>query len=196
MPLYTRRGDAGTTDLAGGQRVHKDDARVEVYGTLDELSAALGLARSLCAREARAGGTAPCPSLAALGRRLLDLQRQLSALCGWFASPGADFPRASMNEDVLAVLEGEIDLASEIAGPLRTFAMPGATALDAALHQARTVCRRAERRAVSLAREAPVDPLALAYLNRLSDWLFAQARAAAEADDAGRAADKSAERAP
>lgn len=227
MAIYTRCGDAGLTDLASGRRVHKDDVRVEVYGTLDELGAVLGLARALCHAPERIGkrtppldeagsvpdrqdsgaaqgGTAVPPSKShgteasrgvrplacqltrapplALNKRLLDIQHQLSALCGWFANPGACFPSASIGETALHALEVEIDQASNATGPLRDFAMPGTSMLEAALHQARTVCRRAERRAVCLARqEETTDPLALAYLNRLSDWLFAQARVAARA---------------
>lgn len=184
MAVYTRRGDAGETDLAGGRRVYKDEARVEVYGTLDELIAALGASRALCMPRS-AGARSPGPHLPALGGRLLAIQRQLSALCGWFASPGADLSLAGIDADGLRALEAEIDEATGLTGPLREFVMPGASELEAALHLARAICRRAERRAVSLSREEAVDRLALSYLNRLSDWLFAQARVVAQTAPAG-----------
>ena len=174
MTLYTRRGDAGLTDLANGHRVPKDDTRVEAYGTLDELTAALGVARSLC--QATSGGD-DTPR-AALGERLFVIQRQLAFLSGYLATPGADFAQTRLGEEALIELEADIDKAEVLTGPLRAFVMPGANTLEAALHLARTVCRRAERRVQSLSREDAIDPAAIAYLNRLSDWLFAQARAA------------------
>ncbi|MDR0966708.1 MAG: cob(I)yrinic acid a,c-diamide adenosyltransferase [Myxococcales bacterium] len=167
MALYTRRGDAGETDLVGGARAPKDALRVEVNGALDELIADLGVARALCV------------DLPELGDRLLDLQHRLSALCGWVAQPGAPFPGDRLGDATRRTLEREIDAADALTGPLRDFVMPGATLLEATLHRARTTCRRAERRAVTLLREEESDPLMIAFLNRLSDWLFAQSRVVA-----------------
>ena len=181
MTLYTRRGDAGLTDLANGHRVSKDDARVETYGTLDELTAALGVARSLC-RTTSDGEATPLAEdrRAAIGERLIVIQRQLGSLSGYLATPGADFAQTRLGTEALSVLEADIDAAQALTGPLRAFVLPGANPLEATLHLARTICRRAERRAQSLSREGAIDPAAIAYLNRLSDWLFAQARVAAQ----------------
>ena len=179
MALYTRRGDGGETDLGDGRRAAKDDGRVEVYGTLDELSACLGLARAL-ARPVGGEGEGEGEDEGELSARLLRIERQLSALAGWFACPGQPFHEATLDDQATGLLEREIDEASALTGPLRAFVMPGQSPLEAALHLARTVCRRAERRAVSLARQEEVDARALAFLNRLSDWLFAEARRVAE----------------
>ncbi len=179
MRIYTGNGDAGLTDLANGTRVEKCDGRVEAYGELDELSAALGLARAYLA-QGISGQLSRLPSLDA-NARLLETQKQLSALAGWLASPGARFPEACIG--AAKRFEPEIDALMKAKGPLTGFVMPGANPLEAALHLARTVARRAERRLVNLSlAEAgsmyAVDGRALAYMNRLSDWLFALARLA------------------
>ena len=167
MKIYTRRGDAGETDLFGGPRVAKDHLRVEAYGAVDELNAALGAAaaasrdeavRALCAR---LQGT-----LFDLGAYLASPDPQRRAKAG-IPEPGA--------EDA-AGLEAEIDAFETELAPLRRFVLPGGTPAAAAFHVARTVCRRAERRAVALAREEPLEAGAIRYLNRLSDLLFTLAR--------------------
>lgn len=169
MSLYTKRGDGGLTDLADGKRVGKSDARVEAYGTLDELGAALGLARALATDGGHSG----------LAGRILDIQRRLSSLSGWVATPGAPSLDGQVMDAQVRRLEADIDQAMAAAGPLREFVMPGKSQLEAALHLARTVCRRAERRMVELSeREGGMDDGALRYLNRLSDWLFAVSRTA------------------
>ena len=168
--IYTRTGDKGDTALSDGSRVAKHDARVEAYGTVDELNATLGLAR-LHADGATAG-------------RLAVIQNELCDL-------GADLARPNMDRDAEAPypvlravqqqverLEAEID---EMNGPLsalRSFILPGGSALAAHLHLCRTVARRAERRATELAQGGDVNPVAVRYLNRLSDWLFVAARVA------------------
>jgi cob(I)alamin adenosyltransferase len=159
--LYTRRGDSGETDLFGGPRVPKDDLRVEAYGAVDELNAALGVA----------GAASSHAELQALCR---TIQGALFDLGAYLASPDAERRAKSRipeprQEDVDA-LEAELP-------PLRRFVLPGGTPAAAAFHVARTVCRRAERRAVALDHESPLAPGALRYLNRLSDLLFALARA-------------------
>lgn len=170
MRIYTKTGDDGTTGLFGGLRLQKDDARVEAYGTVDELNAVLGVARSLTSE----------PSL---GERLEHIQRDLFVLGAELATaPGREakltLPRLGA-ADALR-LEQEIDEATTTLAPLKNFVLPGAAA-RAALHHARTVCRRAERRLITARRESPIGEALLIYLNRLSDWLFTYARAANQA---------------
>lgn len=168
--IYTRTGDAGETGLGDGSRVAKHSLRVETYGTVDELNAVLGVAR-LHAADA---------TDAALGR----LQNDLFDLGADLATPdfendaAAPRPRLRIVADQVARLEAEIDATNAGIGTLRSFVLPGGTPLAAHLHVARTVCRRAERIAVALAAAEPINPEAVRYLNRLSDWLFVAARAA------------------
>ena len=167
MKIYTKRGDGGDTDLFGGPRVGKDDLRVEAYGGVDELNSVLGVAAAASEQEDVRGLVA-------------EIQGTLFDLGAYLASPDADRraksqipePRA---EDVEA-LETAIDAFETELEPLRRFILPGGTVAAAAFHLARTVCRRAERRCVSLHREQALDPLALRYVNRLSDLLFVLAR--------------------
>jgi cob(I)alamin adenosyltransferase len=167
VKLYTRRGDAGETDLFGGERVPKDHLRVEAYGAVDELNAALGVA-------AAATGHADVRALlAVLQSRLFDLGAHLAApdpeRRAKSALPG---PR----EEHVGELERQIDAFEAELPPLRRFVLPGGTPACAAFHLARTVCRRAERRAVALGRGEAVEPLVIRFLNRLSDLLFVLAR--------------------
>jgi cob(I)alamin adenosyltransferase len=167
VKIYTRRGDAGETDLLGGGRVAKDDRRVQAYGDVDELNAGLGAAAA----------ASPHADLRELVR---GIQAALFSLGAELASPdGRRRERAAIpgiGEGDVEALEKRIDaLASELA-PLRRFILPGGTAAAAAFHVARTVCRRAERSAVALHRAEPLSPVVLRYLNRLSDLLFVLAR--------------------
>ncbi len=166
MKLYTKRGDDGLTDLIGGQRVPKHHLRVDAYGCVDELNAAIGLSLADCLIDAVRG------PLITVQRRLFDLGAQLATPASAQASP------ARLTADHAAELEARIDTACEPLPPLRTFILPGGTVLAARLHLARTVCRRAERCVAALAEQEPVDPAALIYLNRLADLLFALARRA------------------
>ena len=175
--IYTRTGDAGTTRLATGQPVSKSDLRVEAYGAVDETNACLGLARV---------HTADAPDVDAM---LARIQNELFDLGADLAMP----PKADEAEGgVLRVsdaqvsrLEGEIDTLNDRLPPLQSFILPAGTPAAAALHLARTVCRRAEREAVRLVEAGePVSGPALRYLNRLSDLLFVAARFA---NDQGRA---------
>ncbi|MEQ1946572.1 MAG: cob(I)yrinic acid a,c-diamide adenosyltransferase [Bryobacteraceae bacterium] len=170
--IYTKRGDAGETSLVGGQRVPKDVARIEAYGTVDELNACLGVAIISCREHSEAGKLAP------LGAILLRVQHELFNLGSILATEPEDIhpkqPRVTHTE--IEQLEKEIDTMNESLAPLRSFVLPGGTRLNAELHVARTVCRRAERLLVSLAREASVPPEAIQYLNRLSDALFVWSR--------------------
>jgi cob(I)alamin adenosyltransferase len=167
MKIYTRRGDGGETDLVGSGRVAKDHARVEAYGTVDELNATLGLA-------AAANRQDDVRSL------LEDLQRQLFALGALLATPEARHRTASgmraPGDEEISALEARIDAFEKELAPLEHFVLPGGTPAAAAFHLARTVCRRAERSAVALARSEGIDPGALRFLNRLSDLLFVLAR--------------------
>lgn len=168
MTLYTRTGDAGDTGLLDGSRVAKSDARVEACGAVDELNAALGLARAE-------------PLDRDLGEMLAAIQRDLFALGVRLADPARRVPdrveKAALGPDDVQRLEEWIDRLEASVPPLRRFVLPGGARPAACLHWARTVCRRAERRIVALGRAA-VDPIVLAYMNRLSDLLFAMARAA------------------
>jgi cob(I)alamin adenosyltransferase len=169
VKVYTRRGDGGQTDLFGGERVAKDALRVEAYGAVDEVNAALGAA----------GAAAEDAELRELIQRLQDL---LFALGGALATPDPQHrAKSGMPEPGQAdvdELERRIDVLESELAPLRRFVLPGGTACAAALHIARTTCRRAERRCVELARAEEVAPAALAVLNRLSDLLFVMARVA------------------
>ena len=168
MKIYTRTGDAGETALFDGTRVRKSDPRVEAYGHVDELNAMLGLAHAHGAD-------------AALGAQLLQLQHDLFALGARLADPNARIAgrvrKAALGEDDVRRLEGWIDQAEAELEPLRRFVLPGGSPVAAALHVARTICRRAERSIVSLG-EGAVGPILLAYVNRLSDLLFVLARLA------------------
>lgn len=165
--VYTRTGDDGTTALGGGQRLPKDAARIEAYGAVDELNSLLGaaLAQGLTAAVGEP-----------LGRIQNDLFHLGSDLCVLEADKAAT-PVPRIEARHVAALEACLDgLTSELA-PLQNFILPGGTPGAGWLHLARTVCRRAERRVVSLARQEPVGAFAIRYLNRLSDLLFVMARA-------------------
>jgi cob(I)alamin adenosyltransferase len=164
--IYTKTGDAGTTGLGGGRRVPKDTARVRAYGTVDELNSAIGVALALGLDERL---------VAELGRIQNELFDLGSDLC-W---PEDDERRSripTVQPRHVEALERTIDELNDAVGPLTNFLLPGGTPGAAQLHVARTVCRRAERETVTLAREEPVGPLVGTYLNRLSDALFVMAR--------------------
>lgn len=167
--LYTRTGDAGQTSIIGG-RVDKDDARIEAYGTIDELNSFVGQAVSLM--DTNSG------IFADMKEELLQIQHELFDC-------GSDLAYARLNEDRYKVgaelaerLETWIDRLEQNNPPLEKFILPGGTSLAAILHVCRTVCRRAERRAVTLRHQHEVNPEVLTYLNRLSDYFFAAARTA------------------
>jgi cob(I)alamin adenosyltransferase len=164
--IYTRAGDAGETSLGDGSRVPKTDARIEAYGTVDELGAAIGLVLAAGPPEEFR------PWLERIQQLLFDVGADLAVPL----DDGRERLRAAQEQ--VDWLEELCDLVNERLAPLRSFVLPGGTEVAARLHVARTVCRRAERRAVALAAEAPVNPLALACLNRLSDLLFILALAA------------------
>ncbi|MHA6345094.1 cob(I)yrinic acid a,c-diamide adenosyltransferase [Roseivivax sp. CAU 1761] len=173
--IYTRTGDKGETALGDGSRVAKFAPRVEAYGTVDELNAVIGLARLHATAETDA-------AFARIQNDLFDLGADLCRP----EQPGeaeAEHPPLRVVASQTERLEREIDAMNAGLEPLRSFVLPGGTALAAHLHHARTVARRAERLAIDLAREEPVNPAAITYLNRLSDWFFVAARTA---NDQGR----------
>lgn len=182
--VYTRHGDGGQTRLVGGQLVPKDDARLEAYGTVDELNSFIGVAREAIreaslSRDPRASAES-AEGLAKLAAILTRVQHELFNLGSILATLPEDVhpkqPRVTQAE--IDRLEEEMDACQGALAPLRSFVLPGGCGLNADLHVARTVCRRAERRAVELAtrERAEVDPLAIKYLNRLSDALFVWSR--------------------
>jgi cob(I)alamin adenosyltransferase len=159
MRIYTRTGDDGTTGLGGGARVPQAAPAGEALGAVDELNATLGAARAH-----DPGGP--------LHAELATIQSRLLAIGARLAGAGGE----SVGDDDVATLERWIDRLEDDLPPIGGFVLPGATAQGARLHVARTVCRRAERRAVALRRAAPVEPAVVRYLNRLGDLLFVMAR--------------------
>jgi cob(I)alamin adenosyltransferase len=177
--VYTRGGDGGETSLVGGERVAKDAIRIQSYGTVDELNAVLGLART--ANRETPGASAE--DRARLDALLLRLQNELFNLGSDLATlPPDRHPRQPVIEERhVTFLEKTIDEMNEGLPELRSFVLPGGGWVSSFLHQARTVCRRAERLVTTLARQEAAGPQALAYLNRLSDLLFVLGRWAARA---------------
>ncbi len=164
--IYTRKGDSGTTALGGGQRVAKDSLRVHVYGTIDELNSQIGvaLANGLCEP---------------LQRTLREIQNELFHLGADLCFLEEDKPRYTIpqiDQRHVERLEALIDELTPVVGPLENFILPGGSLGASQLHVSRTVCRRAEREATSLANAEAINPLTLRYLNRLSDALFVMAR--------------------
>jgi cob(I)alamin adenosyltransferase len=171
--IYTRRGDTGETSLVGGQRVQKDALRIESYGTIDELNSFVGLA---CVSAEELG--AKLPRLLELATILKRVQHELFNLGSILATLPEDVhpkqPRVTELE--VTQLEAEIDRMNEELPDLRSFVLPGGCRLNAELHVCRTVCRRAERLLIGLAREEQVPAEAIHYVNRLSDALFVWSR--------------------
>jgi cob(I)alamin adenosyltransferase len=162
LKIYTRTGDHGQTSLFGGARVAKNDARIESYGTIDELSSHLGVSRA---------ASIPSETDATLHQVQLDLFE----IGAHLASPGTSrFP--GVDTQRIEELEREIDRMETELEPLKTFILPAGSLAAAHLHVARTVCRRAERLVVALHDESPATLSTIAYLNRLSDYLFVAAR--------------------
>lgn len=177
MKIYTRTGDAGDTGLFGGGRVGKDDPRVEAYGDVDELNAVLGMARAV-------------ELMPRIDEVLVPVQRDLFAIGALLATPDREkmaqhLEKARIDEHRIEELELAIDDAERELEPLRAFILPGGTPKAAALHVARTVCRRAERHVVRLHHAVDLPTLVVIYLNRLSDLLFTLARLANKRAGAG-----------
>ena len=179
MKIYTKTGDRGDTGLFGGGRVPKSHPRVEAYGDVDELNAVLGAVRAV-------------EEMPRIDDILIAVQRDLFAIGALLATPDRDkmrqhLDKARIDEARVAELERAIDDGDNELEPLRAFIVPGGTPKAAALHVARTVCRRAERRVVELAEDAgtEIPPVVVIYLNRLSDLLFTLARVANRRANAG-----------
>ena len=162
--VYTRTGDAGQTSLVSGTRVDKDDVRVEAYGTIDELNSNLGVLLHSTKLDN--------PEVIAIVRKA---QNKLFNIGGYLANDKADKLYGVTQEDV-AELERMMDQMNETIPPAQGFVLPGGTRLSAQADRCRTITRRAERRVVMLAKVAPIDPLVLEYINRLSDFFFVFAR--------------------
>ena len=167
--IYTKRGDKGETSLVGGQRVPKDALRIECYGTVDELNAFVGAACLAVGNDER---------VTKLAHILLRVQHELFNLGSVLATLSADIhpKQAQVTAADVEQLEREIDEMNESLPALRSFVLPGGSEANVRLHQCRTICRRAERLAVALAREEDVPPAVVQYLNRLSDALFVWSR--------------------
>ena len=176
MKIYTRTGDSGETGLFGGGRVAKTHPRVEAYGDVDELNATIGLARAI-------------EVMQRVDEVLVPIQRDLFAIGALLATPDRDkmkkqLEKASIDERRITEMERSIDAGDAELEPLKSFIVPGGTPKAAALHVARTVCRRAERRVIALADEE-IPAIVVVYLNRLSDLLFTLARVANRRAGAG-----------
>lgn len=164
MKVYTKTGDDGTTGLFGGDRVRKDHTRIEAYGTVDEANAIVGIARS----------AGPKDRLADLLERI---QGEMFVVGADLATPVKAKPVVPrVRPEIVERLESDIDSLEEDLSPLKTFILPGGTPRAAALHAARTVCRRAERSVITAMEHEEIDPMVAIYLNRLSDFLFVAAR--------------------
>lgn len=177
MKIYTKTGDTGDTGLFGGGRVAKNHPRVEAYGDVDELNATLGLVRAV----------EPMPRVDEV---LVPIQRDLFAIGALLATPDREkmrqhLEKARVDDARITELERAIDDGDAELEPLRSFIVPGGTPKAAALHVARTVCRRAERRVVELGQDTELPALVVIYLNRLSDLLFTLARVANKRAGAG-----------
>ena len=172
MSLYTRKGDSGKTSLPDGKRVSKDDARVEAYGDVDELTAQISFLNALCSAE----GSIPASRRVSYYKPLFErIIRELFAVGGVIACPGAD----TMFSEEIKVLETEIDSIEHSLPPLKCFILPAGIPASCQCQVCRTVCRRVERRVVTFLRENQIDADSygvLKYLNRLSDLLFALSR--------------------
>lgn len=192
MKIYTRTGDDGLTGLFGGPRVSKDDLRIEAYGTTDELNSVLGTARAALAayrpnpfdepertQEAASGATDTRNWVGDLDAWLQRIQNELFDLGADLATPKDS--KATVHriaQDWIDAMESDIDRFDEDLEPLKAFILPGGSDVAAHLHTARTVCRRAERRVISLAKRDEINMTCAVYLNRLSDALFVAARLA------------------
>jgi len=176
--VYTKKGDSGDTALVGGQRVSKDDPRIDTYGTIDELNSFVGAARQSILEGSASVPADHAAGLVALANTLRRVQHELFNLGSILATLPADVhpkqPRVTTID--IERLEEEMDECQEKLPLLRSFVLPGGSRANTDLHVCRTVCRRAERLCVSLARQTEVDPAAVIYLNRLSDAFFVWSR--------------------
>ncbi len=167
MKIYTRTGDLGTTSLVGGQRVAKDSIRLEAYGTVDELNSYIGLLMATEGVEEEVAKT------------LRAVQNKLFNIGAYLATDNSDSPMTEpqgLGQETISYLENCIDRLTEQIPPMHCFVLPGGSLASAQAQVCRTVCRRAERRVITLGNNVRVDPSVIRYLNRLSDYLFTLAR--------------------
>jgi cob(I)alamin adenosyltransferase len=167
MKIYTKTGDAGQTSLVGGKRVSKASQRLEAYGTIDELNSHLGLLAAMQNVDPESGNI------------LHSIQNRLFNLGAYLATDNTNNPDlipAGITTEEIQTIEAEIDRLDATLPPLTSFILPGGSIEASQANVARTVCRRAERRLIALADQATVHPLALSYVNRLSDYLFTLGR--------------------
>lgn len=182
--IYTRTGDDGTTGLVGGERIAKDGARIHALGEIDELNAVLGICRTMSEPGSRSpqleGNSGESSERIALSAPFPIVQQELFDIGAEIATPpGCEWPTmAKMSLEQISRLETWIDAYNAELPELRSFVLPGGTPLNAQLHLARTVCRRAERSLIHLSKSEPISPQVIAYVNRLSDLLFVMARVA------------------
>ena len=169
--VYTRTGDLGKTRLIGGKERWKDNARVEAYGAVDELNSAIGLCRELVKETGNEKFTLLVKTLKSVQNELFNLGTQLASA---EESNSKNLPQLS--DDAILKLESEIDTANGSLLELTSFVLPGGSVINAQFHITRNVCRRAERRVISLSRKENVDPESIRYLNRLSDAFFVWSR--------------------
>jgi len=165
MKIYTKRGDAGKTDLLSGERVSKTNSLIEAYGTVDELSTVLGITLSSLHDKSME-----------FAEIIIAIQDQLHTICANLANTGARKNRATIQENHISYLEEKCDYYEEHTPTLRHFIIPGGTITASYLHHARAVCRRGERRILVAAADYEVEKNILPYINRLSDLLFLMAR--------------------
>lgn len=170
MKIYTKTGDAGETGLLGGDRVSKVSFRIESIGEVDELNAAIGLAVALAKESAKDELNSTIELLTWIQHRLFDLGSELAC------PPGGKFELESIRASHTEKLETSMDERDSHLEPLKNFILPGGSSVAAQLHFARSVCRRAERACLRLNQSEPIRTETLVFLNRLSDWLFCEAR--------------------
>lgn len=164
MKIYTKKGDKGETSLIGGVRVKKSNARIHAYGTVDELNSVVGIVRD-------------SSSDVEIRKQLLGIQNQLFVIGSHLASaPSSSMKIPDIESDDITLLEKYIDEMNTNLPELKTFILPGGNISSSYCHLARTVCRRAERWVIEVSAEETVDPLIIAYLNRLSDYFFVLCR--------------------
>ena len=169
--VYTRKGDAGKTRLIGGNEKWKDNIRVEAYGTVDELNASIGLCRELVKEIKNTKFNLLVKFLKSVQNELFNLGTQLA-----IDKEGSSENLPQLSDESILKLESEIDTANELLSELTSFVLPGGSVINAQFHIARNICRRAERRIVSLAKKENLDTINIRYLNRLSDALFVWSR--------------------
>ncbi|MCR4324799.1 MAG: cob(I)yrinic acid a,c-diamide adenosyltransferase [Candidatus Curtissbacteria bacterium] len=192
MKIYTKTGDSGTTSLFGGERVDKDSARINATGAVDELNSQLGVILAALSSSLRGvkrqsnlnlRDRHATLAMTRIRKKLLRLQRELFVFGADLATPyDVKVKTLRVGKSYVSRLEAEIDEWQKTLSPLRYFILPGGSEVGARLHLARTIARRAERQVVKLSKQEKINPQAILFINRLSDWLFVLARYANKLD--------------